>query len=105
MFRIRFDNAINVIPKISNPWGISLNNIIAYIIALAGSMYDIVDAFCALILIRPSIYRNSAIAVWIIPNVRSKMMLFIITSRSTNSSGDNIIADMIICVPTIVRLE
>ena len=68
-FRIIFANPINPIPIISNPWGISFNKIIAYIIALAGSIYDIVEAFCVLTLINPSIYRNSASAVCINPNV------------------------------------
>ena len=58
-----FAVAINDIPIISNPSGISFNRITAYIIALAGSIYDIVDAFCVLTLIKPSINRNSAIAV------------------------------------------
>ena len=33
------------------------------------------------------------------------MMVLIITSRSTISSGDNIIADMIICVYTLQFVE
>ena len=62
-FNIIFAAAINEIPTTSNPFGTSFNKIIAYIIALAGSIYDIVEALCVLTLMSPSIYRNSATAV------------------------------------------